>query len=199
MTPWRAARYAVLDFESTGTAPRRDEVLQVGLVTAHGAAVQLGSAWASWVRPTRPFSEAAVRVHGLSYAALQDAPPLAEVRPQLARRLHGHVLVAHYAPMEVGFLKRWNLRPREVLDTLELALRLDGQRVETARRERYTLNALAQRFGVTVYGEHDALADALMTAQIFVALASSLEEQRAVTTVRDLSRLSGSRWFSGFW
>ena len=79
---------------------------------------------------------------------------------------------------------------------LMLALALDGhlkggQTTQTARRDAYTLTALARRFGVSVYGEHDALADALITAQVFLVIATELERSGQASTVRELSRLSG--------
>ena len=63
-------------------------------------------------------------------------------------------------------------------------------------RPAFTLSALARRFGVTVYGEHDALADALITAQVFLVLAHELEQQGKARTVADLARLSG---YGGGW
>lgn len=195
MTSWRDETYAVLDLESTGMDPRRHQVLQVGVAEIRGGRIPLGAAWASYVRPLRPFGSETVRVHGLSHDSLQAAPPLPEVRAELAQRLSGRIVVAHYAPLELGFLRRWGLRPRQVLDTLDLGLLAEGERLEMAQRDRYTLPALARRCGVTVYGEHDALADALITAQVFVALAETLERQRGPLGARELQRLSGQGWF----
>lgn len=188
---WREAQYAALDFESTGMNPGRDEVIQAGLVTLEGERIELGGAWASWVKPTKSFQADSIAIHGLSHERLQDAPPVAQVRGELAAQLKDRVLVAHYAELELGFLKRWNIRPRATADTLLLALALDNQTTQTAKRDAYTLTALAERFGVTVYGEHDALADAMITAQVFLVLATELEKSGRVRTVRDLERLSG--------
>lgn len=189
--PWRQGAYAALDFESTGMNPREDEVIQIGLVPVNGDAVMLGGAWASWVRPTRAFAGSALTIHGLSFERLAGGPPVAAVRPELGTRLAGRVLVAHFAELERGFLRRWAMRPAGTVDTLMLALALDKQDTQTARRDAYTLPALAARFGIEVYGEHDALADAMITAQLFVALATALEQAGRASSLRDLMRLSG--------
>lgn len=188
---WRTAEFVALDFESTGMNPARDEVIQVGLVPLRGERVLLEGAWASWVRPTKPFQSDSVAIHGLSAERLQDAPAVAEVRTALSEHLGQRVLIAHYAELERGFLKRWGIKPPQTVDTLMLALALDGQTTQTARRDAYTLTALANRFGVTVYGEHDALADALITAQVFLVIATELEEKGKASTVKELTRLSG--------
>lgn len=188
---WRSAEFVALDFEATGMNPGRDEVIQVGLVPLRGERIRLGGAWASWVRPTRPFQGDSVAIHGLSAERLQDAPGVPEVRPALQERLGQRVLIAHYAELERGFLKRWGIKPPPMVDTLMLALALDGQTTQTARRDAYTLSTLARRFGVGVYGEHDALADALITAQVFVVIATELEKKGKASTVKELTRLSG--------
>jgi DNA polymerase-3 subunit epsilon len=191
--PWRAAPFTALDFEATGMDPARDEVVQVGLAPLHGDTLDLHGAFAQWVRPTRPFRDEAVAIHGLSHDLLQAAPATADLRGALAAALTGRVLIAHYAALELGFLKRWGVRPAATVDTLMLALALDGRTTQTARRDEYTLSALAARLGVPVYGEHDALADALITAQVFLVLAHELEARGRVRTVRDLTHLSGFR------
>ncbi|RJF72646.1 3'-5' exonuclease [Deinococcus cavernae] len=198
---WRTAEFVALDFEATGMNPARDEVIQVGLVPLRGERALLGGAWASWVRPTRPFQGASVAIHGLSAERLQDAPDVLEVRGSLAAHLNGRVMIAHYAELERGFLKRWGMKPPPTVDTLMLALALDGhlkggQTTQTARRDAYTLTALARRFGVSVYGEHDALADALITAQVFLVIATELERKGRASTVKEFTRLSG---YGGGW
>lgn len=196
---WQEAEYVALDFESTGMNPARDEVVQVGLVPLTRRRIRLGGAWATWVRPTRPFLPESVAIHGLSAERLTEAPPLEDVRPALRERLGGRVLLAHYATLERGFLKRWGLGLPPTVDTLPLALALDRQTTQTARRDHYTLSALARRFGVEVYGEHDALADALITAQVFLVLASELEREGRIQTLGDLLHLSGHQkrpWWS---
>lgn len=198
---WRTAEFVALDFEATGMNPARDEVIQVGLVPLRGERALLGGAWASWVRPTRPFQGASVAIHGLSAERLQDAPDVLEVRGSLAAHLKGRVMIAHYAELERGFLKRWGMKPPPTVDTLMLALALDGhlkggQTTQTARRDAYTLTALARRFGVSVYGEHDALADALITAQVFLVIATELERKGRASTVKEFTRLSG---YGGGW
>ena len=42
---------------------------------------------------------------------------------------------------------------------------------------RYSLSATAERYGVPVASPHEALDDALVTAQLFLVLATKLEER----------------------
>lgn len=190
-TPWQEADYLALDFESTGLNTRVDEVIQVGMVPIAAGAIHLGGVWASWVQPGHDVSISSARVHGLSRTRLAEAPTPADVRGPVADALRGRVLLAHYAELELGMLKRWKIKPKLVVDTLTLSLALDGATPDTARAEGYRLPALANRFDVDVYGEHDALADALITAEVFLVLAHQLAAAGKARSLQDLVRLSG--------
>jgi DNA polymerase-3 subunit epsilon len=54
-----------------------------------------------------------------------------------------------------------------------------------------TLSQAAERFGVPVASAHNALDDALVTAQLFLVVAAKLPKR--VDSVRDLQRLGSSR------
>jgi DNA polymerase III subunit epsilon len=58
-----------------------------------------------------------------------------------------------------------------VLDTLLLSSVLHPN------QESHSLEAIAERLGVGVFGRHDAMADALMTAQIFQRMIPLLAAQ----------------------
>jgi DNA polymerase III epsilon subunit-like protein len=55
----------------------------------------------------------------------------------------------------------------------------------------YGLSATAQRFGVPVDNPHEALDDALVTAQLFLVLVGKLHLKRD-PVVRDLLRIGGA-------
>ena len=61
------------------------------------------------------------------------------------------------------------------LDTLLLAAALDPDLPELS------LDALAQRLGVSVYGRHTALGDSLVTAEVFARLVPRLKDRGVAT------------------
>ena len=84
------------------------------------------------------------------------------------------VLVAHNAAFDMKFLKLKEdaggpVFGQVVLDTLLLSVFL-----ETESRN-HTLDAIAERMGVTVEGRHSAMGDALTTAHVFVRMLDILE------------------------
>jgi DNA polymerase III subunit epsilon len=202
--PWREAGYVVLDVETSGLDPRRDALLAVGLVEIAAGRVRLDRCWRSLIRPPEGLlvGEASIRVHGLTRAELAAAPPADEVLPALLERLRGKALVVHVAQIDVGFLNRalgamYGARLRgPILDTARLALTLHqhAQLLGEASRDMpapaIQLRALATALDLPVYAQHDALNDALTTAQLFLAQASRLERQGG-GTLRALLRAGG--------
>ncbi len=192
-TPWRDAHYAVVDLETTGLDPRRDEIVSFASIPIEDARVIVGGIRTTIVRPTRMPEAETIRIHGLRPADLADAPVLPKVLDLMLESLTGRVLVAHVAWVERGFLaaalKRAGLRLAEpVLDTSVLAGHVlapedlgDGQVPSLAD--------VVRTLGLPVHSPHVAEGDALTTAQLFLALATHLDRVEP-QTVGSLARLS---------
>ena len=148
--------------------------------------------WYQVVRPDRAVTPAAMKVHALTPAELESAPPLGEVLPELRSRLRGRVIVAHAAWVERAFLDRalaahGERLPLDLVDTAALARAL-GLRQPSVREP--DLEALARELGLPVHTPHHALGDALTTAQVLLVLATRLEARRGRVDVGDLVQLT---------
>jgi len=80
--------------------------------------------------------------------------------------------------------------PRQVRHHKEQVAQLIGEAPQGAPAPPTQLRSLAERLGLPVFAEHDALGDALTTAQVFLAQATWLE-QRGAGTLRGLLRAGG--------
>ncbi|ACG74963.1 Exonuclease RNase T and DNA polymerase III [Anaeromyxobacter sp. K] len=194
--PWESAVYWSLDLETGGLDARRDAILAVGMLPVREGHLRLGEAYRTLVRPEqgKAVSPRSVQAHQLVAGDTRGAPALAEVLPELERRLRDAVLLVHHAPIELGFLKRafraaglrWPGPP--VVDTVKLLLRLDAR-----ERRRFpelpadppvlNLSAARRRLGLPDYQAHDALTDAVATAELFLVLREALGARR----LRDLT------------
>jgi DNA polymerase-3 subunit epsilon len=165
------------------------------MVPVRGGTVRLGEGYQSLVRMegSHAISAASVRAHQLVPGEVRGAPPLAAVLSEIDRRLGDDVLLVHQAALDVRFLRRahgeaglrW--RTPRVVDTVELVLR-------AAKRERFidpdaqqrepnlNLSAARARYGLPTYAAHDALTDAIATAELFLVLRQVL----GARTLRDL-------------
>jgi DNA polymerase III subunit epsilon len=194
--PWDSVTYWALDLETGGLDSRSDPILSVGMVPVRQAAIRLGEAFESLVRPEAQAPDidpASIRAHQLVPGDVREAPPLPDVLREVDRRIRDGALLVHQAAMDVPFLRRgykraglrWPSPP--VVDTVALLLK-------AARRARFldpnapehepelNLSKARRVLGLPDYGAHDALTDAISTAELFLVL----RKQLAARTVRDL-------------
>jgi DNA polymerase-3 subunit epsilon len=100
---------------------------------------------------------------------VRGQPTIARVLPAFHTFVGDTVLVAHNAAFDMRFLQLAEGRSgvvfdQPVLDTLLLSA------VVHPNQESHRLEAIAERFGITVIGRHTALGDAIVTAEVFLKL-----------------------------
>jgi DNA polymerase-3 subunit epsilon len=193
---WREASYVALDFETTGLDYARDAVVSYGVVPVVGGRVRLEGSIHQLIHPAVPPSPRSQTVHLLRPADLAGAPVLDEARAGLRTALDGRYLLAWYAEIEINFCVRifggaeraWR---RRTIDVRNLAIAVDGKPSRLRAEPGYGLASAASRFGVPVVSPHEALDDALVTAQLFLVLVRKLPNLPA-PTVRDLFAVGGA-------
>jgi DNA polymerase-3 subunit epsilon len=177
-----------LDLETSGLDARRAAILAVGMVPIRGGAIRLGEAYESRVKPpagSAPSIEG-MRIHHLVPSELEKSPTVEGVVPDIERRLAGAALLVHGRAIDVPFLKRafrvasrpWP-KPR-VIDTMDLIDKLDRRRemhdpTGTGRSFPRNLTKARRALGLPEYVAHDALSDAIATAELWLLLASLTE------------------------
>lgn len=162
-----------LDFETTGRDPRRDRVVQVGVVEfADLPRGEVVGRWSQLVDPQRQIDPAATAVHGIGDAAVVGAPTMRAVLPDLMARLAGRYVItfngldydlpllqAECDRVGVAFDAR-AFAPVDVYPFVPAAQGWKGKR----------LLAQAARYGIPI-DAHDASSDAEAAVWLLLCLA----------------------------
>ena len=193
-TPTESLRLLAVDLETTGLSRVRDRVLAVGWVPVDGARIDLSGARRYVIRDADPGE--AVTIHGLTHDDLERGRPLAGVLAELRRALEGRALLAHYAPFDTRFLDAAYRSLGEpplrvpVVCTLDLQRRLllrNGQ--DELPKGALRLWRSREHFGLPRSPAHDALADAVACAELYLAQTAELAAgRRRPLTLRDVRR-----------
>lgn len=176
---YRAAEFLALDLETTGLDPARDQIISVGYVPLRAGRIRLAEARHALVRIEASVAQSAA-VHGILDAHLSDGAALEAVLDGLLEALAERVLLVHHAPLDLGFLHAACRRcygvplSVRVVDTLALTERRARHRRADLPEGALRLHALRQRYGLPRYPAHDALTDALATAELFLAIAADM-------------------------
>jgi DNA polymerase III subunit epsilon len=200
-TRWRSARWCALDLELTGLDPDSDDIIAIGAVPIEDGRLVLGESRYTLVRTSKRSEYNAVLMHKLRVADLADAPPVESAVELVLELLTGRVPVFHTAAVERSFLgplfAREHVRLPAAADT-EVLGRLLLRRRDGEAPPRLPLARLTDLLGQSGEAPHHALADALTTAQAFIALATLLEEfepQTVGSLTGAADRLGGGRRF----
>jgi len=191
--PWRDVEYVALDFETTGLDFRTDTVISWGVVPVRRGRAIVAESAHQLIEPHVPPSPRSQTIHELRPQDLEGSPSLAEARDELRAALDGRYLLVWFAGVEVHFLnaifgggkRRWR---RRAIDVRNLAIAADGLGGPARDKPGYPLTGTAERYGVPVADAHQALDDALVTAQLFLVLADTMSSHPD-PTLRDLVRL----------
>ena len=175
------APIVALDLETTGLDPRKDDILSVGLVEIRNHSVKLSTAWHEIVSVDRDIPEESAVIHQITddHAAM-TGKPLDEVLPEILRRLAGKVMLVHYSRIEQQFIdaacRKLYGTPFiiPIIDTLALAQRVFERRNHNIQVGDLRLFNLRPRYNLPHYKAHNALNDALSTAELFLAMAAEM-------------------------
>jgi DNA polymerase III subunit epsilon len=187
LAAWDAARqrlaemeWAVLDIETTGLAPGRHHIIEVGVVLVRGG--ELGEEFQRLVNPERRIPQFITSFTGIKQSMVNRARAAKVVLPALRDFVGERVIVGHNIGFDLGFLayeaQRLGLElgfPDDGVDTIALARRyLTGMR-------RARLDRVAAALHVPVRDRHRALPDARITARVFALLLARAQEEGCET------------------
>lgn len=169
--------FLVIDLETTSLRALDGEIASMGWVLVKGAAVQLSSAEHYYAKIQSGVGQSAV-IHQIRDSELDNALPVADIMARLLEVAAGKVLVFHNACLDMDFLNTLATKLygdtllAPVVDTLLLERRRLQRRDAVPRSGELRLHSCRLRYGLPDYPAHDALTDALATAELLMAWAS---------------------------
>ncbi|NCS60362.1 MAG: DNA polymerase III subunit epsilon [Rhodoferax sp.] len=187
--------FTVFDTETTGLSPSEgDEIIQMGAARIVNSKLLNQESFEQLVNPGRLIPAATIPIHGITQDMVQGKPPITEVLPAFYAFAQDTVLVAHNAAFDMKFLQLQEKNTglvfnHPVLDTLLLSA------VVHPNQESHRLEAIAERFNITVLGRHTALGDALVTAQVWLRLIPLLQAM-GINTLRQAREAAQKTYYA---
>ena len=171
---WRRVSFLVVDAEMSSLDVNDGELLSVGWVEVEGGSIALASARHYLIKAEKSVGQSAT-IHHLRDCELSEADTRAEVLQRFLEAAAGKVLVFHNASLDMSYLNGVSRREFDApvlmpcVDTLLLEKALLDRRDTPIKSGDLRLQACRDRYNLPPYPAHNALLDALATAELLVA------------------------------
>ncbi|PKG38276.1 3'-5' exonuclease [Psychromonas sp. Urea-02u-13] len=174
--------FVALDFETTGLDASKNSIISIGLVHFNLQRIFCRKAKSWYIDPQDNLKEDSIVIHGITHSDLNKAPDLLHVLEQLLDELAGKVVVVHYRLIERDFLDS-NLRALfkegiifPMVDTMQIEADLQHKKRQGITNwfkpkptQSIRLAKSRSRYNLPTYPPHDALTDAIATAELLQA------------------------------
>ena len=169
------AEVVVLDTETTGLDPKRDEILSIGAVIVKGEKILINSAFERFVKPTSSISAQSIKIHHIRDCDLANGIDVDTAIEELLEFIGSRPIVGYYIDFDHKILSRYTKRligsylPNSKIE-------LSSMYYKRYRKESsyefvdLKFDTIMTKLNLPTLGKHDALNDAIMSALIYLKL-----------------------------
>ncbi len=186
----------VIDCETTGLNPRRDEVIAIAAIKIRGRRILTSEAYRVVVRSDKAPSSASIKVHQLRAKEVAEGRGMHEVLPELLRFIGGRPLIGYYIDFDVQMLDKYILPfiqaklPNRRIEVSEIYYALKYRNAPPGTVHDLRFAAILSDLGLPSLEQHDAFNDALMTAMMYVQLQDMQQRGARIHRARHVQQVT---------
>ena len=181
-----------VDFETTGLDPSTDKIISMGFCPISPGAIRLKDCEHLIINAEHQLQSENVAIHGLTDDQLKQGILPQEAFEKFLQITANKVIVAHYHSIEKHFIQRLARQiiarpiPLSIVDTFVIGRRQMKNSQKVILPKMFRLFNLKKEYGLPNYKAHNALEDAISTAELFLAQLSRFEQPTASIKLGDL-------------
>jgi len=168
--------FLVLDFETTGLDATHDRIISMGYTVIKNLHLMPATSTHILINPNKQLTEDNVSIHQLTDGELQEGVSLSRAMKKLLPEMTGRVIIVHFDAIEKGFINQacrslYQMKslPMIMIDTLKIEQLKIRHTQEHIKPEGLRLYALREKYHLPRYKAHNAMQDAIATAELFLA------------------------------
>lgn len=165
----------VFDTETTGLNPKKDEILSIGAVKIKGNKILMSEKFELFIKPSREVGEQSIKIHQIRNIDLQNGCEPQEAIEQFLHFIGARPLVGYYLEFDIKMINKY-VKPW-------LGINLPNPQIEVSglyhdKKIKFIpdgvidlrFDVMMKDLGLPIFGKHDALNDAVMTAMMYIKL-----------------------------
>lgn len=167
--------FVVYDTETTGLNPKKDEILSIGAIKIKGNKILTSEKFELFVQPTKEISEESIKIHQIRNIDLQNGSEPNDALDKFLHFIGSRPLVGYYLEFDVNMINKY-LKPF-------LGIKLPNKQIEVSgiyhdKKIKFIpegnidlrFDVIMKDLELPIFGKHDAINDAIMTAMMYVKL-----------------------------
>lgn len=182
--PYSGTELVVLDTETTGLDPRKDEILSIGAVIIRGNKILMNHSFECFVKPSASISQESIKIHHIRECDLADAIEAEEAIRKLLDFIENRPIVGYYIDFDHKMISRYT---KQIIGstlphpTIELSSMYYKRYRKSSSYEFVDLqfDTIMKALELPFLGKHDALNDAIMSAMMYLKLKTMSEYKGA--------------------
>ncbi|MBN2965092.1 3'-5' exonuclease [Sulfurospirillum sp. T05] len=167
--------FVVFDTETTGLDPKKDEILSIGAVKIKGNKILAQETLSLLLRPSKDIAAKSITIHQLRNIDMVGALAPEEALERFLAFIGPLPLVGYYLEFDVAMVNRY-LQPWLGIKLPNAQIEVSGiyhdKKIKAIPDGVIDLrfDTIMRELGLPIFGKHDAVNDAIMTAMMFVKL-----------------------------
>ncbi|WXU00781.1 MAG: DNA polymerase III PolC-type [Catillopecten margaritatus gill symbiont] len=168
--------FLVLDFETTGLDASKEKIISIGYTVIKNLRVLPQTSTHILVNPKQALAEQNVAIHQLTDEELKQGLSLSSTMKKLLTQMHNRVVIVHFDKIEKNFINQAcrelyqvNALPMIMLDTLQIEQKKRQRIQQPIKSNDLRLFTLRETYHLPRYTAHNAMQDAIATAELFLA------------------------------
>jgi len=167
--------YIVYDTETTGLNPKVDEILSIGALRIKGDKIITSQKFELFVKPDKKISQESIKIHKIRNIDLENGSKPQESIEKFLHFIGSRPLIGYYLEFDVKMINKY-LKPY-------LGIKLPNKQIEVSKiyynkkiksmpdgQINLRFNSIMNDLDLPIFGKHDAINDAIMTAMMYIKL-----------------------------
>jgi DNA polymerase-3 subunit epsilon len=176
-----------VDVETTGTSPISDRIIDIGIVRVENG--KIVEEFESLINPQTYLSPYITQITSITPEVLYKAPYFEEVKGKIYNLLADSVFVAHNVHFDYSFVKNEFAR-YETKFSSKMLCTVRLSRLLFPHERHHNLDAIINRFGISVETRHRALPDAMAMYHFWEKVKNEIPEEKFSESIQKLSKNS---------
>lgn len=176
--------FVALDIETTGLNAESDDIVSLGMIPFTLQTISCKNA-SYWVfKPEPSLAATSIVIHGITHSEVKNQPDISSKLDELLNAVSGKIVVVHCMAIERNFIYKTLMKRLgegllfPLIDTMAIEAELQQKsrtlidKLLKRNQPAVRLGECRSRYNLPEYQSHQALSDALATAELFQAQAA---------------------------